>query len=257
MRIDDEALCIVYYIYLASARRAVKDLCSRRYRRQAPMARRGRPRTFDEAVVLDAAMLEFWRHGYEGTSISDLTRATGLNAPSIYAAFESKEKLFRSAVERYLATKGGMISRALREEPTARGAIARALLDAADVYSAAEGPRGCLLLRGALACTNDNAGLESFLDELRRVSGEMIRARIQQGLGDGELPRRVEVEPLAAFFSTVLAGMAVLGHDGAPRETLRSVARLAMAIWPANGMGDVRAPELPRPSTSPKARHRR
>lgn len=188
-------------------------------------------------------MREFWRHGYEGTSMSDLSRAMGLSAPSIYAAFESKEKLFRSAVERYQATRGSVIARALREAGTARGAMERALLGAADSYSAADGPRGCLLVRGALACTSDNAQVEVFVGDLRRVTGEMIRARLQQAQSEGEIPRGADAGALAAFFAAVFGGMAVLGHDGAPQAVLRSVARLAMAVWPSEGTGEPRADE--------------
>jgi AcrR family transcriptional regulator len=196
------------------------------------MVGRGRPRQFDRDAALDAAMLQFWRHGYEGTSIHDLTATMGIKAPSLYAAFGSKEKLFHEAVGRYVLTKGSMVARALQEEPTARLALARALREAADAYSATDEPRGCMLLRGALACTSSNAGIEAHMSELRRLGGEMILERLRRAQAEGEISKETKVKALAAYYATVIAGMAVLGHDGVPRATLRAVGQAAMGVWP-------------------------
>jgi len=83
---------------------------------------KGRPRQFDIDQALDKALLLFWRHGYEGTSLSSLTRAMGINVPSLYAAFGNKESLFKKALQRYLQNPASYLPKAL-EEPTARRAV--------------------------------------------------------------------------------------------------------------------------------------
>ncbi|WP_262338598.1 TetR/AcrR family transcriptional regulator, partial [Bordetella pertussis] len=92
------------------------------------MAERGRPRSFERTEALRQAMEVFWSKGYEGASLADLTSAMGINAPSLYAAFGSKEALFREAVQRYADTEGARTRRALLEAPDARAAIEGMLL---------------------------------------------------------------------------------------------------------------------------------
>ena len=93
----------------------------------SPAVPRGRPRAFDAEAALDRALQVFWRQGYEGTSLSDLTKATGLNRPSLYAAFGNKEALFRKALDRY-AEQAGRFLRDAVNEPTARAVVERLLL---------------------------------------------------------------------------------------------------------------------------------
>jgi len=111
----------------------------------------GRPRSFDIDRALDRALVVFWRKGYEGASLSDLTKAVGVNRPSLYAAFGDKEALFRKALDRYLKGPAAYTQEALRE-PTARAVVERLLLGAADLNAARRNPGGCLMVQGALAC---------------------------------------------------------------------------------------------------------
>src|SRR5215471_10892820 len=111
----------------------------------------GRPRAFDVDEALDRALEVFWRQGYEGTALSDLTAAMGINRPSLYAAFGNKEALFRTVVARYIEGPAACVVKAL-EQPTAR-AVAEQLLGAAvDLVTDSQHPRGCLLVHGALVC---------------------------------------------------------------------------------------------------------
>src|SRR3954447_5416059 len=124
-----------------------------------------RTRDFDIDTAIDRAMHEFWRKGYEGTSLTDLTAAMGINRPSLYAAFGNKEGLFRRVVERYVAGPGQRVHAAL-EAPSAREAVERLLEVYCDVPSdTSERPQGCLLVQGALACSD--AG-----EEIRRELAE-------------------------------------------------------------------------------------
>src|SRR6266851_36658 len=148
---------------------------------------KGRPRAFDVDRALDRALHLFWRKGYEGTSLSDLTTAMGINRPSLYAAFGNKEALFRKALDRYADGPAAYVYEAL-DEPTARAVAARLLHGAVDLLTDPRTPPGCLLVQGALACGD---AAESIRRELvaRRAAGEAaLRQRFERALADGDLP---------------------------------------------------------------------
>src|SRR2546423_9970140 len=104
----------------------------------------GRPRAFDVDLALDRALHVFWRKGYEGASLSDLTQAMGINRPSIYAAFGDKEALFRKVLDRYAEGPTAHVMKAL-EHADARVAMERLLLGAADAATSPSWPAGCLM----------------------------------------------------------------------------------------------------------------
>src|ERR1700689_5228497 len=118
--------------------------------RQVP-TRPGRPRAFDADRALDRALQIFWRNGYEGASLPTLTKAMGINRPSLYAAFGNKESLFRKAIECYIAGPACHVREAL-EQPTARAVVERFLRGGIDLITDSRNPRGCLIVQGALAC---------------------------------------------------------------------------------------------------------
>src|SRR5258708_5245513 len=113
-----------------------------------------RARIFDVDQAIDQALQLFWRNGYEGTTVSDLTAALRINRPSLYAAFGSKEELFRRAIERYVAGPG-KVSSAL-EAPTARDVVFRLMRFYADAVGQSERPVGCFLVHGALVSGESN-----------------------------------------------------------------------------------------------------
>ena len=192
---------------------------------------RGRPREFDVEKALDRALKVFWRKGYEGASLADLTRAMGINRPSLYAAFHSKEALFRKALDRYAEGPAAYVHEAL-QEPTARAVAERLLGGAIDLLTDRRNPRGCLLVQGALAC---GEAAESVRRELcsRRASGEAaLRQRFERALADGDLPADADPADLARYVVTVLRGMAVQAAGGANREELRRVVEMALRAWP-------------------------
>ncbi|MFF0487926.1 TetR/AcrR family transcriptional regulator [Nocardia sp. NPDC004068] len=196
------------------------------------MAERGRPRAFDRDLALRRAMEVFWEHGFEGTSMSDLTAAMGINSPSLYAAFGGKEQLFREAVELYGRTDGGHTGRALRAEPTARASIEAMLRDNAAAYADDSTPRGCMVVLAGSTYTTRNTAVRDFLIEKRRRTIDDIRARLDRGVAEGELPAETDTAELADFYGTVLFGLSVQARDGAgPTQLHRSIDR-AMAAWP-------------------------
>jgi AcrR family transcriptional regulator len=118
-----------------------------------PRKPRGRPLSFDRDAALEAAMHVFWERGYEAASVADLTAAMGITPPSLYTAFGDKEQLFLEAIERYALGYGSISARALREEPTARGAIERWLVEAAKELTEPCHPKGGLVVRAATNCS--------------------------------------------------------------------------------------------------------
>ena len=192
---------------------------------------RGRPREFDVDQALDRALKLFWRKGYEGTTLPELTRAMGINRPSLYAAFGSKEGLFRKALDRYDEGPSAYLSEALKE-PTAR-AVAQRLLDGAiAVVTDRRNPRGCLMVQGALACGEAAELVRKELISRRLASEAAIRERFERALSDGDLPADSHPADLARYVVAVSQGIAVQAVGGASRAELRRVAAMAMRAWP-------------------------
>lgn len=185
-----------------------------------------RPRSFDRDAALEQAMLAFWEHGYEQTSIADLTQAMGIAAPSLYAAFGDKRALFDEVVELYGTDPRANVIDGLGTAPTAREAVESVLVTAAEKYSADDHPRGCMIIT------------EPMLGPHRAETDAMLRGRIQAGVEAGELPPDTDVAALAAYFSVVIGGMSARARDGASPAELSAVARTAMRAWP---------PPAPRP----------
>ena len=197
--------------------------------RTAP--RRGRPRAFDADRALDRALRVFWRKGYEGASLPDLTKAMGINRPSLYAAFGNKESLFKKALERYASGPAGYVARAL-EAPTARAVVEQIFDGAIDLVSDPKNPRGCLMVQGALACGKDADSVRKDLIA-RRSAGECaLRQRFDRARAEGDLPPDADPADLARYVTTVLHGLSVQAASGVPRDALRRVADTALRAWP-------------------------
>lgn len=195
------------------------------------MAERGRPRSFDRGSALSRAMEVFWARGYEGASISDLTSAMGIGSPSLYAAFGSKEELFREAIDLYGAVEGPEIWNAVETAASARAAAEGFLTATAHAFSRPGKPRGCMVVLSQLNATQASESVCQALRE-RRIDGQCaLAARFRLAVDSGELPDRVDPVALAAFFATVQQGMSVQARDGADKEALLKIARSAMAAW--------------------------
>jgi len=197
----------------------------------SPTKPRGRPRGFDRDTALARATEVFWRQGYEGTSVADLTRAMRINPPSLYAAFGDKQHLYLEAVERYQQGRHDELAPLLDEAPTARQAIERLLREAARLYAQRDAPRGCMLALSGTTCAE--ASLQSQLAKRRANANKVFKARIERGLREGELPRGTHAGALADFYATVLRGMALQARDGVSRRSLGATVEAAMRAWPA------------------------
>ena len=191
----------------------------------------GRPREFDVDKALDLALQVFWRKGYEGASMADLTETMGITKPSLYSAFGNKEELFRKALDRYVDGPGGYFQVALAK-PTARAVVEHLLYESADAVTDPNHPPGCLAVQGALSCGD---AAESIKQELmsRRAKGEQdLRQRFERAIAEGDLPEGSDAADLAAYVSAILQGMAVQAAGGTTREQLRRIAEMALRTWP-------------------------
>jgi AcrR family transcriptional regulator len=203
---------------------------------------RGRPRAFDRAAALEAAMIVFWQKGYTAASMSELCAAMGIASPSLYAAFGSKQQLYAEAIRHYGELGASQITNLLDSAPTARGAIESFLLWAAAILTAPGKPQGCMVVLSAVA-GEGQPDLGKLVCDQRQDMIQVLQARLDRGIaeGDPDLPAGTDTESLARFYITVHQGMSIQARDGATREQLESTARHALAAWPA-----------PRNSVSPK-----
>ena len=198
----------------------------------------GRPREFDVDKALDLALQVFWRKGYEGASMADLTETMGITKPSLYSAFGNKEELFRKALDRYVDGPGGYFQVALAK-PTMRAVVEHLLYESADAVTDPNHPPGCLAVQGALSCGD---AAESIKRELmsRRAKGEQdLRQRFERAIAEGDLPEGSDAADLAAYLSAILQGMAVQAAGGTTREQLRKIAEMALRTWPPPNLASV------------------
>jgi len=192
---------------------------------------RGRPREFDPEQALSAALTVFWRRGYEGASMAELTEAMGITKPSLYACFGNKESLFRKALDLYERDKLCYIRSAL-DEPTAKGVVERLLRGSLAIQTGATDPHGCLGVISAVACATQ---AESIRDEViaRRASSDAaLVARLERARQEGDFPETIEPQALATYLTAVMQGMAVHASAGMSRELLEQLVETTLAVWP-------------------------
>lgn len=191
----------------------------------------GRPRSFDRDTALEQAMLTFWRHGYETTSVVDLTTAMGITAPSLYAAFGDKRRLFLEAVDRYAGDPGAMADR-IETAPTGRVAAHDMLTAAATAFTGDATPRGCLLASATASGSAAAAAVQRSVADIRAAIDGQLRTRIERDVAAGALPSDTDVSALSGLVIAVIQGMSVLARDGATRMRLIAIGEAALAAWP-------------------------
>lgn len=198
---------------------------------QSATRRSGRPRSFDVEAALEQAMLTFWRYGYEGSSIGALTGAMGISAPSLYAAFGDKRRLFLAAMRRY-AGDPEVLGGAIDAAPTAREAAERMLVGAATAYTGETTPKGCLLASATASGSAASRDVQRAVTKVRQAIEARLRARIERDIAGGVLPPHPGAATLAGIVMAVTQGLSVLARDGAARPALIAIADAALAGWP-------------------------
>ncbi len=179
-------------------------------------------------------MLLFWEHGYEATSMAQLTSAMGISPPSLYAAFGDKQALFLQAVDRYV-TRGGADTQSLMgDAKTAREAVAHFLEASALRLTNPHFPRGCMVVLAAVSCSEEAAPVQHALAACRAGWERALRQRIERGIAEGDVPVAASAAALASFYMAVVQGMALHAKDGASRKRLQEIAETALQAWPVS-----------------------
>ncbi|MEC0206019.1 TetR/AcrR family transcriptional regulator [Paenibacillus lautus] len=198
------------------------------------MARTGRPRAFNRDEAVAAAMLLFWEHGYESTSLAQLRTAMGdISAASFYAAFESKESLFREVMDRYISTYG-QVSESFRDTSlTSKKAIEQGLRRSARMQTESSHPLGCLLILSAVNCSPEQQHIRELLaNERARVNG-WLKGCIERAVTNGELPDSTDISMLVTLFETFLQGISTQARDGVSYEAMDAAITQLMSVWDA------------------------
>jgi len=199
---------------------------------------RGRPAVFDRAKALNKAMKLFWERGYEGTSFDELIAAMGISASSFYNSFGSKEALYCEATHSYLEWSGQWFF-AILNDPSidTKTAFARLFEATAEEFTRGDHPLGCMISLAGTHCSPGMKNIREMMAEHRAFSESALAARIRKGVADGDVSSDVDCDMLAAYYSAVARGLAVQARDGASREKLAQIGRLAMSAWPAAKAG--------------------
>lgn len=191
----------------------------------------GRPRAFDPDAALDRALEVFWRQGYEGTALSDLTAAMGINRPSLYAAFGNKQDLFRRVLDRYAAGPGGYARDALNAA-TAREVVQRLAYGAIDLTTGPHTPPGCLNVNCVRGCGPDGEAVREEVVARRKADEAALRQRLERARAAGDLPAGADPAELARYVMTLTDGIAVQAASGTTPAQLRRVVDTALRALP-------------------------
>jgi AcrR family transcriptional regulator len=192
----------------------------------------GRPRKFDRAIAVETALARFWSQGYDATSTTQLTADIGISQPSLYAAFGSKEGLFREVLDLYLQKHGQFLTNALSSAKSVREGVKQALYAAASLYTDTQHPPGCLVAIGSLQGGIEQSNARLLLSEQRKAAKAVIEIALREAIQRRELSNETDFNTLASYFAMVIQGMAVQAIDGARKDELERIVDLAMSTWP-------------------------
>lgn len=195
----------------------------------------GQGRKFNIEDALESATLVFWDSGYEGASLAELTKAMGINPPSLYKAFGSKEDLFFSVVDHYNATHGSFMSVAFNEEDSGLELMRRLLIEAADHYPSSTFPGGCLVISSAVAVTAANRHVAERLSKMRKDNILAMAEALTRDRDTGLIAQGTDTYAMASFVGATLQGMSQQARDGATKEDLLHIANYAITAIRAHG----------------------
>lgn len=186
----------------------------------------------DRDVGLDIAARLFWERGYEGASTADLTRAMGINPPTLYSMFGSKEELYRQALDFSIARENSRRLEILRSNLPAYDSLSLYLYDIADGDTQPDKPRGCMVSTAVLQHAEENASVARMTAALREASMQTLKARFDRAVEEGELPAQTDTDTLARFYGAIIQGMSAQACDGACNARLKRLIDLALTAWP-------------------------
>lgn len=193
--------------------------------------RRGRPRAYDPETALRRATEAFWNAGYSGTSLDDIATATGMNRPSLYAAFGDKHALYVKALNHYWTIGFAAMRDALANERPLAEELMRVYEGALAIYFSGEGrPRGCFAIGTATTEAVQNGDIRSAFAKGLRALDRAFEARLRAAQDRGELDRDADAEALAMVASSTLHTIAIRARMGTSRTELRKLAEKAVGV---------------------------
>ncbi|MDL2404568.1 TetR/AcrR family transcriptional regulator [Rhizobium calliandrae] len=182
--------------------------------------KRGRPPAFDRETVLAAARDTFWKHGYDGSSIADLTAAMGITPQSLYAAFGSKAELYRETLDQYRRMPRAEPGNPFTDMTDTVTAFERFLTNSAKTFTAPEHPKGCMISTAVLNCAEENEPIAHHVASMRLQTLAIFTARIERGIAEGDMRPDADAQSLARFLGAIVQGMSVQARDGATTDEL-------------------------------------
>ena len=193
--------------------------------------RRGRPRAYDPKTALARAADTFWKAGYAGTSLDDLAAATGMNRPSLYAAFGDKRELYLKTLRHYRDEYRALARRTLADDPPL-GVFLKRFYDAAlDIYLAGEGgARGCYSIGTAATEATVDPKVRAFLADSTRNTDAFLKSRIDKARERGEIAQDADTTALAYLATATMHTIAIRSRAGLAREELDAIVDAAIAV---------------------------
>jgi TetR/AcrR family transcriptional regulator, copper-responsive repressor len=193
--------------------------------------RRGRPRAYDPKTALARAADTFWKAGYAGTSLDDLAAATGMNRPSLYAAFGDKRELYLKTLEHYRNEYRELARKTLADDPTLRVFLKRFYDTALGIYLAGDGgPRGCYSIGTAATVATVDPDVRAFLADSVRSTDAFLKSRIDRGKERGEISSGADTAALAYLASATMHTIAIRARAGVPRKELDAIVDAAIDV---------------------------
>ncbi|MGO4894124.1 TetR/AcrR family transcriptional regulator [Flavobacterium sp. W21_SRS_FM6] len=197
------------------------------------MKKVGRPLSFDRDEVLKKAMTTFWKSGYETTSITDLTTAMGITAPSLYTAFGDKKQLFLEAIRLYVCADPEVINQ-IDNAPTAKDTAWLLLQTSASIFTNENTPLGCFMASSTASGSANSEDVRRYVTDIRNEMRLNLKLRIDQDIEKGLLPSDTSAFALADLVFAIIQGMSVLARDGVKQESLILLCKQALNAWPEN-----------------------
>lgn len=192
----------------------------------------GRPRSFDRGVALQAALDVFWRHGFEQTTMAQLTAAMGIASPSIYCAFGNKSSLFLEALKYYQQTHWDPVYDKFRENPDIYSATRELFEDTARCLLAPNAPSGCLIVMGAMNLPEGELELRQAISDRRGELGQMFRQKLKEAISNGQIPPESDIPAISGALQNFLEGLSIQARGDICLSELLSISALGIRLLP-------------------------
>jgi AcrR family transcriptional regulator len=193
--------------------------------------RRGRPRAYQPEIALGKALDLFRKDGFAGTSLDDLSAATGMNRPSLYGAFGDKRELYIKSYDRYRADARAAMIEIFRDELPIRQRLQRIYAVALDIYlSGEEGPRGCFTVMTAASEAVFDAEIRAMVLEGFSELDKAFANCFHQAKQKSELPADADPVVLSQLASATIHTLAIRSRARVPRKELEAIVKGAIDV---------------------------